>query len=266
MSITFRCPQCSRQLTVAPQYAGRKGKCPGCGQVFMVPAPAKSSGSPSCPSCGATVSPDAVICVGCGFDRRTRTRIAPSVPAPSEEVETPSPAEPDGLAVSDEVETPSSAWPKRRTIVVVAAISVAVAVGAAFAIWMFIPPGELPDSVKELMALVNRSTLESRGREDYEVFLALLARHGDIYQAVGRVSGGRDKAAAISELARVVAEKHDSPTGSPGWLVYDQAVWALYCFSDTDADAAAVRKTLQKRCEPPVAQKVIAELDALRRK
>lgn len=75
MSITFRCPQCSYQLTVKEEHAGRKGKCPKCGQVVTVPTPRKSSESPACPSCGAAMPTDAVVCIGCGFDRRIGKKV-----------------------------------------------------------------------------------------------------------------------------------------------------------------------------------------------
>jgi hypothetical protein len=38
MSIAFACPACQARITVAEQYAGREGKCPGCGVVVSVPA------------------------------------------------------------------------------------------------------------------------------------------------------------------------------------------------------------------------------------
>lgn len=37
--IHFRCPQCDSKVSVAEHYAGRRGKCPGCGQKVLVPRP-----------------------------------------------------------------------------------------------------------------------------------------------------------------------------------------------------------------------------------
>src|SRR5262245_1100625 len=37
--IHFRCPNCDRAVSVAIQAAGKRGKCPGCGQSVQVPAP-----------------------------------------------------------------------------------------------------------------------------------------------------------------------------------------------------------------------------------
>ena len=38
MPISVRCPSCSKVLTVPDQYAGKRGKCPGCQQPVMIPA------------------------------------------------------------------------------------------------------------------------------------------------------------------------------------------------------------------------------------
>lgn len=36
--IHFRCPHCDKAVSVAEAYAGKRGKCPGCGQPVQVPA------------------------------------------------------------------------------------------------------------------------------------------------------------------------------------------------------------------------------------
>lgn len=38
MSISFSCPSCQRQITVADKFAGQRGRCPGCSQPVAVPA------------------------------------------------------------------------------------------------------------------------------------------------------------------------------------------------------------------------------------
>jgi phage FluMu protein Com len=40
--IRLKCPRCEKVLSVSEAHAGKKGKCPGCGSVFFVPAPAGS--------------------------------------------------------------------------------------------------------------------------------------------------------------------------------------------------------------------------------
>ena len=37
MSISFACPTCSRKISVSDTAAGKRGKCPGCGNVVNVP-------------------------------------------------------------------------------------------------------------------------------------------------------------------------------------------------------------------------------------
>jgi hypothetical protein len=36
--IRFKCPFCNKAFSVLPQYAGKRGKCPGCGQTITIPA------------------------------------------------------------------------------------------------------------------------------------------------------------------------------------------------------------------------------------
>lgn len=40
MSLLLKC-KCGKTLSVKPEMAGKKGKCPGCGALFTIPAPAK---------------------------------------------------------------------------------------------------------------------------------------------------------------------------------------------------------------------------------
>jgi len=45
MAIEFRCTQCNKLLRTADQSAGKKAKCPECGQILRVPGP--DSGAPA---------------------------------------------------------------------------------------------------------------------------------------------------------------------------------------------------------------------------
>ncbi len=41
MAISFKCTKCSHSLQVPDEHAGRKAKCPNCGQILPIPAPAQ---------------------------------------------------------------------------------------------------------------------------------------------------------------------------------------------------------------------------------
>jgi predicted RNA-binding Zn-ribbon protein involved in translation (DUF1610 family) len=56
MSISFVCP-CGKKLKVDEEYAGRKGKCPACGQSLIVPA----AGSGRQPGPGHSPPPPAAV-------------------------------------------------------------------------------------------------------------------------------------------------------------------------------------------------------------
>jgi len=93
MAITFSCGHCGKSLTTSEDKAGRKAKCPGCGEVVSVPAlegaaldtsegdddeefdddlPAvpdrrrSESDSKTCPMCGAENARRAKSCTACG--------------------------------------------------------------------------------------------------------------------------------------------------------------------------------------------------------
>ncbi len=36
--IKFNCPHCGKDVTAADEHAGKKGRCPGCKEVFSIPA------------------------------------------------------------------------------------------------------------------------------------------------------------------------------------------------------------------------------------
>ena len=43
MPISFTCPHCGKQTSVADQYAGQSGPCAGCGQTITIPGPIPSA-------------------------------------------------------------------------------------------------------------------------------------------------------------------------------------------------------------------------------
>lgn len=101
------CPECRKQIKASDELVGKKVRCKGCGHVFVIPAagaekpkaaPAKAKaaaaaaeeedgGNPyalandadeqvaRCPHCAKELdSPDAKICVNCGYNTVTRQR------------------------------------------------------------------------------------------------------------------------------------------------------------------------------------------------
>lgn len=86
MAITFSCAHCGKSLTTSDDKAGRKAKCPGCGEVLTVPeaesalgddgspedalSPAGSDeaaeGLKTCPMCGERNERSAAACAFCG--------------------------------------------------------------------------------------------------------------------------------------------------------------------------------------------------------
>jgi len=89
MSIKFQC-ECGKRLTAKDGSEGKRAKCPACQRVMTVPAGlriegdegvALASDAPSapqgevCPSCGKPLPMEAVLCVQCGFDRRSGVQV-----------------------------------------------------------------------------------------------------------------------------------------------------------------------------------------------
>ena len=44
--IDFRCPNCSKKVSVADEHAGKRGKCPQCKQVMVIPSSAEDEPNP----------------------------------------------------------------------------------------------------------------------------------------------------------------------------------------------------------------------------
>ena len=63
-----QCPHCRKILNVKDEFAGKRGRCPGCKKAFEL-ADMEAS-APTCPSCGATVAREHVICINCGVNMR----------------------------------------------------------------------------------------------------------------------------------------------------------------------------------------------------
>lgn len=85
MAIRFKC-ECGKLLTAADGTTGRRAQCPACQRVMRVPSapraeepalapPAPASAGSACPSCGQPMAVEAVLCVQCGFDLRSRSRL-----------------------------------------------------------------------------------------------------------------------------------------------------------------------------------------------
>jgi len=53
--IQFNCEQCGRTISVKDKHAGKHGKCPECGGVFVVPAESSSS-EVQCQNCGQKIN------------------------------------------------------------------------------------------------------------------------------------------------------------------------------------------------------------------
>ena len=61
MSVSFQCPSCAKSLSVRDEFAGKKGRCPGCTTIIAIPAPtrAETNGDRiqfTCPQCDHKVS------------------------------------------------------------------------------------------------------------------------------------------------------------------------------------------------------------------
>lgn len=86
--IAWKCPACSSALSSSSAQSGNGLDCPTCGGPVTVPAGPRG-GNPrlhlakKCLSCNADMALDAVVCVSCGHDCRTRRQLPlrPGAPA-----------------------------------------------------------------------------------------------------------------------------------------------------------------------------------------
>lgn len=135
--IRLKCGSCGAVLRVSDDKAGKKGKCPKCGAVTVVPAASgseqasagllaevigedlKQMGPPQrrCPSCQEPVAADAETCPHCGVSLRAA---GPPLTGAARAA---------GMPVSRQREKPSEGWPLWKKAVVVI-VAVCVAAGA----------------------------------------------------------------------------------------------------------------------------------------
>ncbi len=52
--IKFACSKCGKHIAVDDKHAGKKAKCPGCGEAVVVPGPSTAIKF-SCAACGHTI-------------------------------------------------------------------------------------------------------------------------------------------------------------------------------------------------------------------
>lgn len=109
MAIKARCDSCGSSFQAKDSLAGRRVKCPKCSQPLVVPKPASgkvaqgavtaSSGQahnplldlldevnvkaaargPTCPNCASEMSPNAIVCVECGYNVETGQQLSTDV-------------------------------------------------------------------------------------------------------------------------------------------------------------------------------------------
>jgi phage FluMu protein Com len=184
MTITVQCGSCRKRFAAKEELAGRKVKCPQCGGVLTIPKPrpgpeaarqateppddyavasppAGETGSspagtaggtgrapdsgPKCPSCGASTKPGAVICVECGYDRRTGKK--PELSAPQEP------------------ERPAFPWLK---VSIVGIACVALVVVGIIVYTMFLPPAMVRVGSSGTSETPKEFTEVEFGEKDYQ--------------------------------------------------------------------------------------------------
>src|SRR5436309_15866076 len=101
---TFACESCGKSYRWRPDFAGKKLKC-GCGNVMAVTSPPTVADVPeaaplqealrrvpaqaACPECSSPIAADAAICVNCGFNVQTGTRVETQVVAAAPKIGKP---------------------------------------------------------------------------------------------------------------------------------------------------------------------------------
>jgi hypothetical protein len=95
MPISVACEHCGKAYQVSSKFAGKKAKCQACGKSFViaaakvavpvaggvdgVPAVQGEAAEGACPQCQGPMDAAAVLCVHCGFDRRTNRSLKATV-------------------------------------------------------------------------------------------------------------------------------------------------------------------------------------------
>lgn len=101
LSPIVRCEGCGVGLQLTPEQVGKGARCPKCGHMWIVeqvpvhtacggspiltarsqPPPVQSGPRPArrpakpCPSCGAPLTPSAILCVACGYNLKTGEQV-----------------------------------------------------------------------------------------------------------------------------------------------------------------------------------------------
>ncbi len=95
MAIKIRCANCNQKYELDDAMGGRSLAC-SCGATLEIPVPQRKSqtaaqpaDSKSCPSCGAVGPSSNVICVQCGYNFSTGTKIAAAPSSSSDSTEEP---------------------------------------------------------------------------------------------------------------------------------------------------------------------------------
>ncbi len=87
MAITATC-SCGKTVSANDELAGRRVKCPDCGEPIMIPSEFEGSGSGMaelldeigmeatrtgvrCPNCRSDLEADAILCISCGYNVET---------------------------------------------------------------------------------------------------------------------------------------------------------------------------------------------------
>jgi len=94
MGIQVSCSKCNKKYSIKDSLAGKKIKCPGCGEVLTVPMPSVAAGSSKanqplfefadeagegglvCAECGADLPSGTKVCINCGFHLGEGAKIA----------------------------------------------------------------------------------------------------------------------------------------------------------------------------------------------
>jgi ribosomal protein L40E/ribosomal protein S27E len=98
MPIQVPCQKCNKKYAIKDQFAGKKVKCPGCGQVLTVPMPPSAkpkagvrkkddkravfefldedtSRELTCSECGALLPPASAVCIKCGYHLKSGAKL-----------------------------------------------------------------------------------------------------------------------------------------------------------------------------------------------
>ena len=209
MAGKFSCDACGKQYSWKPELAGKRVKCK-CGTPIGIPAhdpagddvgdlgdlaalsegapttPGAVAGGPTCPGCGSGVDPSAVICVNCGQNLKTGTKLKTSkVAAAAGVADTYAPAYRSYGAVNND----EGMSPKQKKLIIASSIGGLLVIIAGFIVYV------LPKS-KE--ANQRQAQINARPAK-LEHALTAMEENGGLVGAVrsGALAGGPSGAAAV---------------------------------------------------------------------